>query len=290
MDPNTPLADPDAGSIFFAGTATTVIRFGGFTVLTDPNFLHRGEVVRLGYGLRSRRRTEPALQPEGLPPLDVLVLSHLHEDHFDRVAQARLPRSVPIVTTPSAAATLARRGFRNPEPVRTWNSVAFRRGPSRLLVTSLPARHGPPVVSALLPDTMGSMLDFERDGVRRLRLYVSGDTLIHRRLREIPARYPDIDVALLHLGGTRIGGVLLTMNGKQGIEALRIVRPRTAIPIHYDDYPLFRSPLGDFQERVRAEGLEQHVHYLARGESFDFRLGLPAPGLRVEGPAPSFPA
>jgi L-ascorbate metabolism protein UlaG (beta-lactamase superfamily) len=101
MDPNTPLADPDAGSIFFAGTATTVIRFGGFTVLTDPNFLHRGEVVRLGYGLRSRRRTEPALQPEGLPPLDVLVLSHLHEDHFDRVAEARLPRSVPIVTTPS---------------------------------------------------------------------------------------------------------------------------------------------------------------------------------------------
>jgi len=72
------------GSLFFVGTATTLIRFGGFSVLTDPNFLHQGERVHLGYGLHSTRRTEPALQLEELPPYDFVLLSHLYEDHFDR--------------------------------------------------------------------------------------------------------------------------------------------------------------------------------------------------------------
>ena len=34
--------------------------------------------------------------------------------------------------------------------------------------------------------------------MKRLRMYISGDTLIHERLREIPRRFPDIDLALLH--------------------------------------------------------------------------------------------
>ena len=68
----------------FVGTATTLLDLGPFTVLTDPNFLHRGERAYLGKGLFSRRLTEPALQPEDLPRLDGLLLSHLHGDHSDR--------------------------------------------------------------------------------------------------------------------------------------------------------------------------------------------------------------
>src|SRR3712207_7749456 len=58
--------DPDFGngSIFFVGTATVLIRYAGFTILTDPNFLHRGDHVHLGYGLISRRQTNPALEFE----------------------------------------------------------------------------------------------------------------------------------------------------------------------------------------------------------------------------------
>ena len=77
-------------SLTFVGTATTMLRLGSFTVLTDPNFLHRGQRAYLGKGLWSRRLTEPALQPDGLPPLDLVLLSHLHGDHFDRVARRGL--------------------------------------------------------------------------------------------------------------------------------------------------------------------------------------------------------
>ena len=50
-----------SGSIFFVGNATLLIRYAGFTILTDPNFLHAGDHVHLGYGLISVRRTNPAL-------------------------------------------------------------------------------------------------------------------------------------------------------------------------------------------------------------------------------------
>lgn len=105
--------DPDFrnGSIFFVGTATVLIRYAGFTILTDPNFLHRGDHVHLGYGLISRRRTNPAVEIEDLPPLDFVLLSHMHGDHFDRVAERKLNRATPIVSTRHAVAYLKRKGF-----------------------------------------------------------------------------------------------------------------------------------------------------------------------------------
>ncbi len=62
-------------SVQFVGTATTVLRLGGFTLLTDPNFLHRGQWAYLGKGLASRRLTDPALEIEQLPQLDAVVLT-----------------------------------------------------------------------------------------------------------------------------------------------------------------------------------------------------------------------
>ena len=52
---------------FFIGTATVILRYAGFTILTDPNFLHQGDHIHLGYGLRSNRRTDPAIDINELP-------------------------------------------------------------------------------------------------------------------------------------------------------------------------------------------------------------------------------
>src|SRR5215217_6371364 len=103
--------DSEQGSIFFVGTATVILRFGGLTILTDPNFLHSGDHVHLGYGLTSERLTNPAIDIEELPPLDFCVLSHYHGDHFDRIAEERLQKDLPIVTTGHAASELKDKGF-----------------------------------------------------------------------------------------------------------------------------------------------------------------------------------
>jgi L-ascorbate metabolism protein UlaG (beta-lactamase superfamily) len=129
-------------------------------------------------------------------------------------------------------------------------------------------------VSFALPEVMGSLLEFQAaPGDSAFRIYITGDTLMIDDLREIPRRYPEIDLALLHLGGTRVLGILLTMDGEQGVEAMRTVDPKQAIPIHYDDYDVFKSPLSDFQERVREAGFDDRVHYLGRGETCTLRLG-----------------
>lgn len=266
-------ADVRIGSIFFIGTATTLIRYAGFTILTDPNFLHRHERVRLGYGLRSKRLTDPAIDIDELPPVDLVVLSHYHEDHFDRLVERELDKTLPIVTTRHAAKALNDHDFTATIPLKLWQAQTFVKGQTRLRITAMPGEHGPGIVANLLPPVMGSLLDFETlDGRVLLRLYITGDTLIHQRLREIPKRFPDIDLALLHLGGTRALGILVTMDGKQGVEAIKIIDPTIAIPIHYNDYTVFKSPLSDFQDEVRNAGLEEKVRYLSHGESYAFEV------------------
>ena len=268
----TPPVDLSRGSIFFVGTATVILRYGGFTILTDPNFLHKGDHVHLGYGLTSERLTEPAISLEQLPPIDFVLLSHMHGDHFDHVVSDRLDRTLPILTTKHAAASLKGLGFERPIAFDTWDSIEVRKGTSRMRVSAMPGKHAPGLLRLMIPPTMGSMLEFMSGENTALRLYITGDTLIHEHLTEIPRRYPEIDIALLHLGGTRIAGVLLTMDAKQGVEAIRIVNPRTAIPIHYNDYGVFKSPLNDFKAAVKAAGYEDRVHYLAHGETFDIEV------------------
>ena len=263
------------GSIFFVGTATVIIRYGGFSILTDPNFLHAGDHAHLGYGLRSQRLTNPAIEIENLPPLDLVVLSHLHGDHFDRVAEEKLDKTLPIVTTPHAAAWLEGKGFRPPAALDTWESVTVHKGDARLRITAMPGTHAPGPLRKVLPPVMGSMLEFgaaeDGDDVR-LRLYITGDTLVHDQLHRIPERYTEIDLALLHLGGTRVLGLLVTMDAEQGVEAMRIIDPRTAVPIHYNDYTVFKSPLDDFNKAVAEAGLEDRVRYLAHGETYEFEV------------------
>lgn len=66
-------------SIFFIGTATTILEWSGIRIMTDPNFLHDGDHVHLGPGVTATRVTNPAI-PElsDLPSIDAVLLSHYH--------------------------------------------------------------------------------------------------------------------------------------------------------------------------------------------------------------------
>ena len=261
------------GTLQFIGNATVLLRLGGFTILTDPNFIHRGEEIPLGYGLTTTRLTDPALEIDDLPPLDLVILSHWHADHFDRVAEERLPRDLPILTTGQASRELVERGFTAATPLETWQTERRTKDGTELTITAMPGRHAPSALAVALPDVMGSLLELSPgSGSPGLRLYITGDTIMYEGLREIPGRYPQLDLALLHLGGTRVMGVTVTMDAEQGLELLQAVGPRLAIPIHYDDYEAFKSPLEDFVAAVRDAGLEDRVRYVARGDSIDLAV------------------
>ena len=117
------------------------------------------------------------------------------------------------------------------------------------------------------------MLELENvSGRTVVRLYITGDTLVCDELKEISRRYPDIDLGLYHLGGTTIVGILLTMDAEQGVEAVRIVNPKKVIPIHYNDYEVFKSPLEDFRAAAEEAGLAERMIRLSRGETYDFEV------------------
>ena len=266
--------DRESGSIFFVGNATVIIRYAGFTILTDPNFLHSGDHVHLGYGIRSERKTDPAIEIEEVPEdTDFVLLSHYHGDHFDRVVEEKLDQSLPIVTTQHAADELAEKGFHETYPLETWEEITISKGDVELTITSTPGRHGPPVVEKALPPVMGSMLEFQPEaGQPLLQLFITGDTVMFDDLEEIPERYPDIDLAVLHLGGTRILGMLLTMDAEQGVEAVELFDADENIPIHYNDYEVFQSSLSDFKEAVSEAGLDDRVAYVEHGDTYRFEV------------------
>jgi L-ascorbate metabolism protein UlaG (beta-lactamase superfamily) len=255
-----------AQSLEFIGTATTLLRLGPFTVLTDPNFLHQGQRAYLGKGLWSRRRTEPSKQPDELPALDAVLLSHLHGDHFDRVARRGLDREVPVLTTEPAGRRLRRWGFGEARGLETWQSEELVRGAARLVVTAAPGVHAPGPARALLPPVMGSVLELHVPDAPVFRVYISGDTLYRPWLGDVVDRTGPLDAAVLHLGGTRILGLTVTMDGQQGSDLLELLDPPVAVPVHHDDYGVFKSPVGDFLDEARRRGLDGRIRTVGRGQ------------------------
>ena len=258
-------------SVTFIGNATTVLRLGGFTLLTDPAFGPAGSRVHLGYGAWTRRLKDPALPALDLAQIDAVLLSHLHGDHFDRAARERLEPTLPIITTPQAERRLRRRRFVAVRGLPTWVCHEWTRDRQRLRITAVPGRHGPGLADALLPDVMGSVVQLERDGQCVLTLYVTGDTLHHVNLAEIPPRFGQIDAMLIHLGGTRLLGMLLTMDDRQGADLTELVRPRLTVPVHFDDYRVMKSPLRDYLARTRERGLTG-IRPITRGDTLDLPI------------------
>ena len=259
--------DPLIGrTLTFIGTATTLLRLGAFTVLTDPNFLHRGQRAYLGKGLWSTRRTDPALEVEDLPDLDAILLSHLHGDHFDREARRRLPRTQPVLTTPDAARTLARHGFAT-TGLDTWRSETLERGGETLRVEALPAVHARGVLGRLLPPVMGSLVEHTDAAGGTLRTYITGDTLTGSHVDEIARRHPQVDVAVVHLGGTRVLGRTVTLDAPQGVDVVQRVDPDLVVPVHHDDYGVFRDPLTAFLQAAHRAGLGDRVRVVPAGGS-----------------------
>jgi L-ascorbate metabolism protein UlaG (beta-lactamase superfamily) len=262
------------GTLSFVGNATMLLEVAGLTLLTDPNFVPRGTEVPLGYGLSATRLTDPAIAFEDLPPVDAVVLSHYHGDHFDPLVEERLDRAMPIITTPQAATILEEKGFARTLPLETWETHQLSGPGGRVRITAMPGRHAPGPLEIALPDVMGSLIEVWAGATAAdpagssadLRVYVTGDTIWYEGLRDIPDRAGALDLAVLHLGGTRVMGVTVTMDADQGVELLRTLRPGRAAAIHYDDYDAFKSPIEDFVAAVREAGLAETTTVLERGQ------------------------
>ena len=90
-----PRADASTYTATWIGHSTILLQMGALNVLTDPVFSERAFPVQWA---GPRRVMPPALAIEALPPIDVVLLSHSHYDHFDKPATKWLARQHPDAT------------------------------------------------------------------------------------------------------------------------------------------------------------------------------------------------
>lgn len=170
-----------------------------------------------------------------------------------------------MLSTPHAIRRLGSWGF-DAHALETWDQHTLTKAGEQPRVTAVPAVHARGLLGKMLPPVMGSVLEHVVDGQVRRCVYVSGDTLTGAHVDEVRDRLPDIDAAVVHLGGTRVLLRTVTMDGMMGVDFVERVDPKVVVPVHHDDYTVFRSPLGDFVERAGAAGLAADLRCPARGE------------------------
>lgn len=214
-DAGTPPADPAPGAgrsalrVRFVGHATVLVEMEGFRVLTDPFFRS---------SLGPLERHGPLPDPRSLPPVDIVLVSHGHRDHFDPSSLAAAPGD-PLVVVPRGLGPHVPPRCR---PVEVVVGDVLRLG--SVTVTAVAARHWI-TPGAPRAEPIGYLLE-----CRSSRTYFAGDTGRHAAMALLRGR---VDLALLpvwtwgpHLGPGHLGP-------RTAAEVLADLRARFAVPIHW---------------------------------------------------------
>jgi L-ascorbate metabolism protein UlaG (beta-lactamase superfamily) len=213
-------------AVAYLGHATVLVELDGVRLLTDP--LLRRRVTHL------RRAT--TVEPDAVRELDGVLISHAHHDHLDLRSLARLERSVQVVVPKGLGRLVTGKGFESVTEVEEGDEIAF--GPVAVRATH--AEHG----GKRQPGrARGPALGYVAEGSRTI--YFAGDTALFDGMDRIAS---DLDVALVPIWGWGPSlGRGLHLDPRSAAEALRLLRPKIAIPIHWGTYrPLHRGSRAKF--------------------------------------------
>jgi L-ascorbate metabolism protein UlaG (beta-lactamase superfamily) len=200
------------------------------------------------------------VNPESLRGTDAVLVSHAHWDHLDLPSLVQLGRDVPIVCPRGTGGLLRRRQFGQVTELEPGGEVRI----GTLTITATPAEHD----SRRLLGDKGPALGYVVEGSRRI--YFAGDTGLFPGM----AGLGPLDAALLPVAGwgRKLGPAHLDPRG--AAEALRLLRPRLAVPIHWGTYAIggrhaARGPADEFARRAGELAPEVDVRVLAPGESLE---------------------
>lgn len=242
--------------VTWLGHATVLIELDGVKLLTDP--VLRRRVVHLG-----RARAVPA-SAAGAP--DAVLISHLHWDHLDLPSLDSLGQHTRLVVPDGAGELLRRRGFESVDEVSEGMEIEI--GALRIRATH--AEHKPDRGPY---GAKAAALGYFVRGSRTA--YFAGDTDLFDGMSTLS---DGLELALLPIAGWGATVPAGHLNPERAAEAVRRLRPRVVIPIHWGTYwPLYRrSPIASdataasFVARVHEVAPDVEVRVLAVGESCAF--------------------
>ncbi|MEM9635200.1 MAG: MBL fold metallo-hydrolase [Pseudomonadota bacterium] len=271
------ITSADAGSgtaeagleITWLGGATMVLSFGDFTLLTDPCFGEGKRAFKMGNpnemfdlskgpNIKHHRRLTPfpGLQ---LNEVDQVILSHLHEDHFDQKAERMINKDLPILAPDHDLDALVSKGFSNLTGLRWGQEQVLSKGEATVTIRTIRADHSEnPEIATILGEGNGYWFSFEQ-GDWQKSLYWTGDTFPTKSVLESLGSLGSPDIFIPHLGGVGTSGALgqISMGASHVTRFVDILNPGKILPVHHSTYELYVEPIHHL-----AESLRDRIHHL----------------------------
>ncbi|HTN97422.1 MAG TPA: MBL fold metallo-hydrolase [Nordella sp.] len=203
--------------------ATLKLDYAGRTILIDPYLAPRHSLPSFTGRSPNPMVELPAPIEEILEDVALVVVSHLHSDHFDDVAKARVPKHLPLICQPGDETTILEAGFTDVRPlldVLDWKGLVF---------TRRAGSHGlGPVVEKMGP-VMGLTLATRDEP----KIYWAGDTVLYPPVAQtIAATRPDIIVT--HSCGAKWDGDLIVMDAGQTVATAELAKDARIIAVHME--------------------------------------------------------
>lgn len=244
--------------------ATLLLEIAGKKVLIDPMFAPKDAydpVPNSGNDIRIPMVDLP-FGPDALKELvesvDAVVVTHLHPDHWDPVAQEMLPKDLPLFCQPEDVAAIQAQGFTEVSPVTgavKWEGIE---------VVRTGGQHGMGEMAKMMGPVSGFV--FEANGQR---IYIAGDTLWCAEVEDAMDRHA-APVVVLNMGGAAfVEGGRITMT-VEDLVALKAHSPEAhVIAVHTETMNHCRESRGDLSAAVSEKGWEDSVSIPADGEWLD---------------------
>lgn len=256
-----PRADDARLSVLWIGHATMLVQMDDRWVLTDPLL-----VKTMG---QIQRRIPPlGLEASLLPTLDVVLISHLHQDHLSLGSLERIEHRIRRLFVPVGGLVYLTDFPFEADELGTWRSWEDR----GMRITAVPVAHtgGRYGLDAawLTRSFTGYVVEYHG-----MSVFFAGDTAYDARdFRLTRALFPHLDLALLPIAPIhpRDHMRLVHMDPDEALDALADLGARTMIPIHFDTLVAGKDAPGEAREllavRARARGLSDRVEVLRIGE------------------------
>ncbi len=241
--------------------ATMVWDYAGQRILTDPYFAPKSSGTSPSGRPASPIVELPATPAEILAGVDLVLLSHLHGDHFDGEAQRLVPTTLPFYCQGEDARTVAERGFRHVLGVET--GLTWPAG----TITRVAGHHG----LGSVEDAMGTVSGYVLHAPGEPTVYWAGDTVLCDVVRDAINRYQP-DIIITHSGGAMWDDAagqptLIIMDAAQTVAVSQFAPLARVVAIHLESVGHGTVTRADLRAALTAAGVAERVLVPADGET-----------------------
>ncbi len=233
------LEAPDDGRVrvTWIGHASFFLQFAGCSVMVDPNWAKwHGPVKRLRH---------PGLPLQGVPEVDLVLVTHAHFDHLHKPS-LKILRSRGGIVVPNGNASLVRKlGFPATHEMSVWEQLQF----DQLEIIHTPCHHWG---ARFLHDTHRNYGGYIMKSNGK-SVFHCGDSAYFDGFYEIGKRH-EIDIALMPIGAYDApSGRDVHMNPEEAVRAFADLGAKVLIPMHYGTFPLGNETHEEPVERLLME-------------------------------------